>query len=477
MRSGEESLTGLKHFVGVVENRADPKKLGRVQVRIYGIHTEDKTAIPTDDLPWAMVVNPITSASMSGIGRSPTGIVEGTWVFGVFTDEKEYQVPFVLGTLVGNPSQAPSKDKGFNDPNELYPLQFDDFATLEEPSVSRLARDAEGEKHKHLINKRKARDELGTIESAAGSKTPSVTPNKKSSYYERTSWEEPHPRFGGQGLKYPRGAVHPTYPYNHVWHTESGHVLEVDDTPGGERIQTYHMKGTFDEIQPDGSKVTKVVGNQYEITMGDKDVYVKGNVNVTIDGDARVLVHGNKIEEIDGDYLMTVRGDYIKKIGGTFGEEVLSDKSEQINGNYNQRISKAFNQITVGDFIQNLMAKFTKTTKGEEKRTNLSTMTTMLPDNYTIVGAGNMTIKTGNTLTISSDSDIKMHSKVNTTMTANGNQTMESTKLFVKNDQDVTGTLDASTEVKAGTGESKVTLTGHIHTHGDPAGNTGTGSG
>ena len=136
MRSGEEAFTGLRHFVGVVENRADPKKLGRVQVRIYGVHTEDKTAIPTEDLPWAMVVNPITSGSMSGLGRSPTGLVEGSWVFGVFTDEREYQVPFILGSLIGNPTQAPNKQNGFQDPNELYPLQSKDVAELEESSVT-----------------------------------------------------------------------------------------------------------------------------------------------------------------------------------------------------------------------------------------------------------------------------------------------------------------------------------------------------
>ena len=475
MRSGEEAGVGLKHFVGVVENRADPHKLGRVQVRIYGVHPEDKTAVPTEDLPWAMVVNPITSGSMSGVGRSPTGLLEGSWVFGIFTDERKLQVPFILGSLVGNPTQAPHKQKGFHDPNGLYPLRNKNIADLEESSITRLARDDAAETHSHLIKKREAKVNLGTIESAAASKTPSVIPNKSKSMYERTTWKEPHPRFGGQADSYPTDALHSAYPFNHVWNTESGHVFEVDDTPGAERLHRYHTKGSFEEIQPDGSRVTKVVGNDYEITLGDKDVYIKGNVNVTIDGDARMLVHGNKIEEVDGDYMLTVRGDYVKKVGGNVAEEVLSDKAEQINGNYNQRVSKAFNQITVGDFIQNLMSKFTKTTKGEEKRTNLSTMTTMLPDNYTIVGAGNMTIKTGNTLTISSDSDIKMHSKVNTTMTANGNQTMESTKLFVKNDQDVTGTLDASTEVKAG--NTEVTLTGHIHAHGDPAGNTGTGVG
>ena len=66
-----------QHFVGVVEDRNDPEQLGRLKVRIYSVHTNDKSAIPTEDLPWAMVLNPITSASLSGVGRSPTGIVEG----------------------------------------------------------------------------------------------------------------------------------------------------------------------------------------------------------------------------------------------------------------------------------------------------------------------------------------------------------------------------------------------------------------
>ena len=71
-------MDGFVWFTGVVEDRNDPSKLGRVKVRCLGLHTESLVDLPTEDLPWAMVVNPITSASMSGIGRSPTGIVEGT---------------------------------------------------------------------------------------------------------------------------------------------------------------------------------------------------------------------------------------------------------------------------------------------------------------------------------------------------------------------------------------------------------------
>ena len=108
MDSGVASFTNMRHFVGVVEDRVDPQQLGRVKVRIYSVHNEDKSEVAIDHLPWAMVLNPITSASMSGVGRSPTGIVEGTWVFGLFLDENEYQMPLVLGTLIGNPQDPPS---------------------------------------------------------------------------------------------------------------------------------------------------------------------------------------------------------------------------------------------------------------------------------------------------------------------------------------------------------------------------------
>ena len=80
---------------GVVEDRGDPLKLGRVRVRILGYHTDSKQEIPTNTLPWATPSQPITSASINGIGTSPTGPVEGTWVFGFFRDGENAQEPVI----------------------------------------------------------------------------------------------------------------------------------------------------------------------------------------------------------------------------------------------------------------------------------------------------------------------------------------------------------------------------------------------
>ena len=88
-------------YYGIVENRNDPMSLGRCQVRIAGLHTHDKSLLPTDDLPWSVPVSPITSAAMNGIGHAPLGPVEGTTVLIMFADGEYLQQPIMFGTIGG----------------------------------------------------------------------------------------------------------------------------------------------------------------------------------------------------------------------------------------------------------------------------------------------------------------------------------------------------------------------------------------
>ena len=117
---------GFVWWIGVVEDRADPLAIGRVRVRVYGHHTEDKIKLPTQDLPWAFCVQPANSASSGGVGSSPTGPIEGTWVIGFWRDPDFMQEPMVLGTLPGitPPSAAPSAASPYSfDPNQRLPEQ------------------------------------------------------------------------------------------------------------------------------------------------------------------------------------------------------------------------------------------------------------------------------------------------------------------------------------------------------------------
>lgn len=89
-------------YTGVCENRHDPLRLGRCQVRVFGLHSSDKANLPTEDLPWAYPILPITSAGMSGIGHAPVGPVEGTWLLIIFRDADNQQ-PLMLGSMGGVP--------------------------------------------------------------------------------------------------------------------------------------------------------------------------------------------------------------------------------------------------------------------------------------------------------------------------------------------------------------------------------------
>jgi len=107
---------GFIWWIGVVEDRGDPQALGRVRVRVFGYHTEDKTKLPTGDLPWAFCIQPANSASSGGIGTSPTGPIEGTWVIGFWRDPDFMQEPMVLGTIPGklNASSVPQGGSPFD---------------------------------------------------------------------------------------------------------------------------------------------------------------------------------------------------------------------------------------------------------------------------------------------------------------------------------------------------------------------------
>lgn len=94
------SFGNFTWFVGVVENRDDPLKVGRLQVRAFGYHS-DSSSIPSSSLPWAQVLQPVTSAAQAGIGQTPTGIQVGTHVIGFFADGDKAQIPIILGTFAG----------------------------------------------------------------------------------------------------------------------------------------------------------------------------------------------------------------------------------------------------------------------------------------------------------------------------------------------------------------------------------------
>lgn len=282
---------------GLVEDVNDPLMLGRVRVRIVGYHTEDKSkgGIPTSDLPWAMVLLPTTSATVSGKGQSPTGLVPGSWVMGFFKDGEEAQQPVVFGTFAGinQPDESGkliNPSLGFNDPNNLYPME----SYKDQPDTNKLARNEDIE---NTIVEAKINDVDDCNPTALGG-----------------GWSEPPTPYDAE------------YPKNKVYESESGHVFEVDDTPGAERLHKYHKSGSFEEIHPDGTRVEKIVGDDFKIVRRNNHISVYGDATLNVGESTKLAVgkdydlqiEGNLRTYVKGNITMQTDGNFVHKVGGTY---------------------------------------------------------------------------------------------------------------------------------------------------------------
>tara|TARA_A100001015_G_scaffold89153_1_gene99181 strand:+ start:262 stop:1245 length:984 start_codon:yes stop_codon:yes gene_type:complete len=291
-------MDGFVWFTGVVEDRNDPSKLGRVKVRCLGLHTESLVDIPTKDLPWAHIMQSTNNPSMQGLGNTPSFLVEGTWVVGFFLDAVEKQQPLIMGTLPGIPQAVADKTKGFNDPNGTYPSEKITHSNhaIEESDVNRLARNDTDKAHA-VVDKKDSSENRTTEVATANSST---------------TWNEPASAYAA------------SYPKNHVLETESGHIKEYDDTSGQERIHEYHTKGTFYEIDKDGNKSTRIVGDNYEVIAGSDFVNIKGSANLTIDSNCNTYIKGNWNIQVDGTKTEVVTG--------AVSETYKSTKTENVTG-------------------------------------------------------------------------------------------------------------------------------------------------
>lgn len=135
-----------------------------------------------------------------------------------------------------------------------------------------------------------------TAVAAGGSSTASSSPLQP-------TWDEPSVAYNAE------------YPYNRVIETGSGHVIEMDDTPGGERIMIYHRNGSYIQMSPTTTTI-KTPNDMYSVNESNYHMYVGGTNVVTIDGDCHVLVKGNMVEEIMGDYRQIIHGNHEVAVGG-----------------------------------------------------------------------------------------------------------------------------------------------------------------
>ena len=300
----------MPFYTGIVEDRNDPLEMGRVRVRVFSIHTDSKTDIPTASLPWAQVIQPANSAATSGIGFTTLGPVNGTTVIITFADG-DMQQPIVMGTLAGNVTphykiidgQPVSRNpqKGFNDPSDRYPYTS-----------------YHGETDVHKLARTRTENQDPIIQQRFNSRNVSVPTAAPAP----GTWDEP---VSGLGQS--------QYPLNHVRSSEAGHLEEWDDTENNNRIHTKHAAGTYTEIIHDGTRTTKIVGSDFLVCLQDNNVLVSGSCNITVSGGAKLKIEGNYDVEVGGDHNITVAGNETRTIGGAETVNVGSTRDHTSGGN------------------------------------------------------------------------------------------------------------------------------------------------
>ena len=392
---------GFVWWIGVVEDRDDPDLIGRVRVRCLGYHTHDLEDIATDDLPWAHVILPPTAPYGAMHNLTP-----GMWVMGFWKDPQSMQEPVVSGVLPGFPSKGADPSRGFSDPysestsdsqNSKYKIKPDYGpypVRTEEQDTSRLAR-GKTEPHEEIAE----RDGLATSGVPTALSQPIVKigedPASKDftgDYYDAvneassTSWNEPKTtdlslkgqdkenKYYTENVEIKKSVTgknpetledrtpsiprrNTEYPYNRVYESESGHIVEIDDTPYAERMYRKHRTGTFQEWDADGNAVTRIIGNNYTIVCGTDFVNVKGDVNLTIDSNCKTYIKGDWDIQVDGNKTETVKGNVIETYTSTadFTHEtiVTGTRTETVSEKVTENYKKEKSEEVGGNLTEN----------------------------------------------------------------------------------------------------------------------------
>lgn len=334
--NSDESILNSNFFTGVCESRNDPLKLGRVKVRIFGLHTDNLEVLSADDLPWASILVPATQSGSAGQGISRSGIPTGTWVFGLFLDGESKQQPLILGSIQGKSFQPETSKNAFGVPLETGFFQeerdlgvdltkgfFDtqethlsgnpnpSYSHFSESEHNRLAR---GEKISLTQEGRKDKDRQKGIRIALDRMSPSS---------KASSWDEP---------KTKRQTV---YPYNTVSESEGGSISEVDDTPYHERIQKIFGPGhSYQEwgLQGTGYEYKKTWGDSFTVKYSPQEkTFVHGRVDINRDGEHSEISTKSKTEEVFNKETRTIYDSEKLRILGSLNSLVGKDYLLMVN--------------------------------------------------------------------------------------------------------------------------------------------------
>ena len=322
----------FRWFIARVIDIKDPEKMGRVQIRVIHEQTGelgkkvDQYGFLNEELLWAYPISAIQSASLSwkkvvelekfetpdwvdAVGLSPTGIAVGTYAFGFYLDGYEQNIPMIFGTY--------HKQSIFPEPGTKIEEMLQDAPPEEDYKYHDVSALAKGYFEDPI-----------TEEGGPGQTLP-----KEPYEYSKLWRDETDDPLKISTVDEMPTAYNTEYPYNLTYTTKSGHAIELDDTPGHERMHMWHRSGTYEEISnapsnpgidADRGKVENVYpetgpsGWNYTTAGGVAEPDWKGRrARKTMDSFFETVVK-DKNELLQRDHNVSIANTQTVKIGNTY---------------------------------------------------------------------------------------------------------------------------------------------------------------
>lgn len=148
---------------------------------------------------------------------------------------------------------------------------------------------------------------------------------------------------------------------NQVNESEAGHIIEIDDTAGGERILIKHRTGAGIEMRSDGTIVINTTANKITVVQGDDNIQVEGNANIQYNGNLNV--------EVTGDYNLDVAGNYNLYVAGNIKEGVDGSHRSTVRGVINSTGMSSRSETTKGSKVVTQLGGVTDVVKGNRRVT------------------------------------------------------------------------------------------------------------
>lgn len=146
--------------------------------------------------------------------------------------------------------------------------------------------------------------------------------------------------------------------------TASGHVIEFNDTPSGERILIKHNNGSGVEFRPDGTILIVSSHNKVEVCHGDNTVKVEGDADLTYEGNLTLNVKGD-YEVNCNNFKLNARGNKNEDIQGSSRSKVFGNMGTTVSGNNSATVAGASVNTLLGGLTQAVKGNLKQAVEGD----------------------------------------------------------------------------------------------------------------